>query len=1021
MSKDKKVYWKSLEDWAGDPSIAEQAEKEFITSPLQSEDGQSNFARREFLKLMGASLTLSATSCLRRPVQKIIPYAKRPSDMIPGVANEYSSSWSYAGEGVGLVVKTREGRPIHLRGNELHPLNGKGLMAKAHAQILDLYDPDRLRDPVKIDRRGRSEKVSWDQIDEVVQAHLEKGEVALLSSSLSSPSSEQLFEDFFQAFKGRHVVWDPSSPINIAEAQYRSYQERIVPYYRFDRAKYVVSIGADFLGTYLQPTAFSKEYAKNRQPGKGMSRLVVFESLMSLTGSNADIRYMIKPQHFIDVVMGLLSELIVRQKKTRFANDETILRALKKYKNVPQLLGLDRDVFPKIVEDLWLNRGKGLVIAGVGTSSATHLQMAVNFLNSALGNDGKTIDYKLPLVSYDHKKYKLDSLLKDMNKGRIKTLIIHRLNPIYQLPQSEEFLSALKNVNLVLSTSGVLDETAKVCDYVIPDDHRFEKWGDLELLKGVYSIQQPTIRPLYNTRSLELSLMSWAYNVEKGPKRLLEPDDWYSYLRERWKERQKDRGDFETFWNMFLQKGVLDTTLNEREKEYRSREANVTELMHMPSPTRGKGVELILYEKLGIGDGMFSNISWLQEFPDPITKIVWDNYLNISPHKAKELKAKEGDVVRISTQNGEALLPVHIQPGTHDDVVSVAIGYGRKTGRISAHVGTRAIHLGKREGSAIVSAGLSLKAISFTGQKMALANTQGHHSMEGRPLVAQAELQEYLKDPSAGIHKHKVFSIWPKFKYKGYKWAMAIDLNSCTGCGACVVACQSENNIPVVGKRYVLKGREMHWMRIDRYYSGKPSNPETVFQPMLCQHCDNAPCESVCPVLATVHSDEGLNEMVYNRCVGTRYCSNNCPYKVRRFNWFNYTATKENQLHKKMTSTRILEPSERMQLNPDVTVRSRGVMEKCTFCVQRLHVAKQKAKDDKRKVRDGEAVTACQESCPTQAIVFGDMNDSSSNVAKAFKDSRSFSVLEEMNTVPSVRYKTRIKNTGGSTKGGEHS
>lgn len=1013
MQKDKKVYWKSLEEWAGDPHVAELAEREFMSSPLQSEEG--GFARREFLKLMGASLTLSATSCLRRPVQKIIPYANRPPEVIPGVASEYASSWSYAGEGAGLVIKTREGRPIHLKGNELHPLNGKGLMAKIHAQILDLYDPDRLKHPIKSDRRGGSEKMSWDEIDKIVNAHLQEGEVAILSSSLSSPSVEQLFEDFFQAFKGRHVVWDPCAPVDVVEAQYKSYNKRIVPHYRFDRAKYIVSINADFLGTYLQPAAFSKDYAKHRQPEKEMSRLVVFEPLMSLTGSNADIRYMIKPQHFIDVVMGLLSELIVHQKKTRFANNGTILRILEKYKNVPQLLGIGKEAFQKIAEGLWLNRGKALVIAGGGTTS---LQVAVNFLNSALGNDGKTIDYQVPLVSYDHNKYKLDALLKDMNSGKIKTLIIHRLNPVYQLPQSEEFLSALKNVKLVLSTSGVLDETAKVSDYVIPDDHRFEKWGDLELLKGVYSIQQPTIRPLFDTRSLELSLMKWAGQLERGPKRLLDSESWHSYLRERWKERQRGSEDFEVFWNAFLQKGVVDTTLNEREKEHGAREANVAEIMHMPSPTRGQGDELVLYEKLGIGDGMFSNISWLQEFPDPVTKIVWDNYLNISPNKAQKLKAKEGDIVRVSTQSGEVLLPVHIQPGTHDDVVGVAIGYGRKTGRISAHVGTRVIHLAKTEGAD----GIPLKGLSLTGQRMALANTQGHHSMEGRPLIAHATLKDYLKNPSAGIHKHKVFSIWPKFKYKGYKWAMAIDLNSCTGCGSCVIACQSENNIPVVGKRYVLQGREMHWMRIDRYYSGEPSNPETIFQPMLCQHCDNAPCESVCPVLATVHSDEGLNEMVYNRCVGTRYCSNNCPYKVRRFNWFNYTATKENLLHKKMTSTRVLTPTERMQLNPDVTVRSRGVMEKCTFCVQRLHVAKQKAKDEKRQVKDGEAVTACQESCPTEAIVFGDMNDSSSRVAKAFKDARSFSVLEELNTVPSVRYKTRIKNTDKKLdNGSQHS
>jgi molybdopterin-containing oxidoreductase family iron-sulfur binding subunit len=587
----------------------------------------------------------------------------------------------------------------------------------------------------------------------------------------------------------------------------------------------------------------------------------------------------------------------------------------------------------------------------------------------------------------------------------LKTLIIHRLNIAYLAPKASGFVEALEKVGTVIYTGDQVDETGKLADYVTPDHHDFENWGDLELQKGVYSIQQPTVRPLYNTRSFQSSLMNWAYTAQLGPKRMLEPSGWYEYLQNYWKDQasKMGRGDFQSFWIKFLQDGYVNTSKRDGSTNGRN---FATAALGRLNAGSSDGLELVMYEKIGLGDGSFANISWLQELPDPVSKIVWDNYLVVSPKRAKELGLRpdsdEGKVLRATTSNGAITLPVHIQPGAHDDVVGVAVGYGHTTGSVAANVGANVWSFAGFSKNGVVTSGLKVEKLEVLSEKIELANTQGHHYMEGRPIVAEATLADYLKNEKAGIKSHEVFSMWPTHEYKGYRWGMAIDLNTCTGCSACVTACQSENNIPVVGKKYVMQGREMHWMRIDRYYNGDVDNPQVVVQPMLCQHCENAPCETVCPVLATVHSSEGTNDMSYNRCVGTRYCANNCPYKVRRFNWFNYSK---------------VEAPMNMAFNPDVTVRSRGVMEKCSFCVQRIHGAKDKARAQKRLVADGEVKTACQQACPTDAIVFGNMNDAGSEVSKLFASKRTYMVLDELNTLPSVRYQSKVRNTeklGGS-------
>ncbi|MCB0393722.1 MAG: 4Fe-4S dicluster domain-containing protein, partial [Bdellovibrionales bacterium] len=532
-------------------------------------------------------------------------------------------------------------------------------------------------------------------------------------------------------------------------------------------------------------------------------------------------------------------------------------------------------------------------------------------------------------------------------------------------------------------------------------------WGDLEVNKGQYFIQQPTVRPLYNTRSIESAIMNWTYAAERGPRRVLDPDSWHDYLKNRWREYQSKfglGGDFETFWQNTLQKGFAGRV----DKTPSARSFRASALTSL-SRAKGADVELVLYAKSSIGDGSLTNNAWLQELPDPISKICWDNYLVVSTSRLHKIGLKKsGELVKVERNGTAIVVPIFEMPGIHDDVVGLAVGYGHAHfGRVANDVGSNAFPLSDRENGKVNFSGLDVK-ITPVGGFTELANTQGHNSLEGRQIVVEATLEQYLKDPSANIHKHKIFSLWPKHEYKGHRWAMTIDLNACVGCSACSVACQSENNIPTVGKKYVLQGREMHWIRVDRYFSGDAKDPDVVFQPMTCQQCENASCESVCPVAATTHDEEGINQMTYNRCVGTRYCSNNCPYKVRRFNWFNYSE---------------VEKSHALSFNPDVTVRSRGVMEKCTFCTQRIKFAKFEAKREHRDLRDGDVMTACQEACPTNAIVFGDVNDPNSKVSQGFKNERTFAVLEEVNNVPMVRYQTRLRNkealkSSGHEKGG---
>ena len=1034
-------------------------------TPVSDRDSLANheslWERREFLQLMTAGVALASFGCVRRPTEKIVPYVQRPDDMILGSADFYSSSYYDGEEGFGLLVKTREGRPIKIEGNKNHPVNRGKLSARAHAHILSLYDPERLKAPQENlfnKEKTNREKISlsYAKADKEIAQHIKEGKSAFLTGEWPSPSSEKLVRSFCQKFSCDHFVWNPLSHAPLAEAEKLCYGKALVPRFALDRARFILSIDCDFLGTWLSPTEFNRLYSQGRRANRDMNRLVVFESVLSLTGSNADERFRIKPSQQLPLVLALIHSLIQKSSVVGTSSiseassvsgvggkanmgtavlnpDSQFSQVLKKaklnqssikiLKEPWKAFSMTEEKWNELIKALWENRGQSLVLTGGPTTQsrqAKSLHIAVAYLNHILKNDGWTVDYQNPYRTWTWANRNMEELIQKLEQKKIDTLVIHKTNPLYTYPDRDRLKSAIKQAKLVVYTGDREDETGQLSHYILPDPHDLEKWSDWEFQKGVLSIGQPTIRPLYQTRAFEDGLMAWA--KEGGQSALLKgADSWYGYMK---KQVMGELNQTGFSWDRFLETGVFIKNPAQRESRFPARAFRASALASIETESRSEmevastasplggttpETELTLYTTTGLKDGTLANVPWLQEFPDPVTKICWDNYVCVSPATARHLSLKEGQVVQLNptVEQGALALkqgsnqtgikaPVHIQPGQADGVLALALGFGReRAGKVADKVGVNAYALADlHEGVPIFSA-LSAE-INPTSEMIPLANTQGHHSMEGRQIVVETTLKKYLQNPGGAIHRHKMFSLWSSHQYPKHKWGMVIDLNSCTGCSACIVACQSENNIPTVGKDLVLQGREMHWIRVDRYYKGEPEKPEAVHQPVVCMHCDNAPCETVCPVLATVHSDEGTNDMIYNRCVGTRYCANNCPYKVRRFNWFNYTKKVEKPMD--------------MALNPEVTVRSRGVMEKCTFCIHRVRSAQAKAKLEGRALKDGDVKTACQESCPTGAIVFGDLKDKSSEVSRLFHREDSYALLEELNAQPAVRYQVKVRN-----------
>ncbi|MBA2248622.1 MAG: TAT-variant-translocated molybdopterin oxidoreductase [Chitinophagaceae bacterium] len=1040
-----KKYWQSFGELNNSEAYKKSLPDEFKEDLHPLEDLSESFLdaktpRRDFLKYVGFSTAAAAlaASC-EMPVRKSVPFLNKPDDLIPGVANYYASTYISEGDVIPVIVKQREGRPIKIEGNTLSPITNGGTSAQAQASVLGLYDTSRLRYPM-----SNGKEVTFEIVDKMIAADIAATvkPLVLLTSSITSPTTQQIINEFLAKFAGsKHIQYDAVSYSGMLLANQSSYGKKAIPSYHFENAKVIVSLGADFLGTWLSPVVFANQYAKTRrivEDKPAMSRHIQFESHMSLTGANADERILHLPSETGAVALALYNAVKSSPSDTGFLNNAALGPAIK-----------------KTATELLANKGAALVVCG---SNDPNVQLLVNGINEAIGAGGKTIDWSSPVNYRQGIDADMATLTNDLNAGNIGALLIYGANPAYNYFAADKFISGVKKCPVTISFNERMDETTELCKYILPAHHWLESWGDAEPQQGYVSLIQPVIHPLFKTRPFQASLLSWSGNVT----------DYETYFKNYWTSKV---GGIDNY-NKALQDGIINSgaatnnTTSDSTNTIAGKSPIVASVMSS-SPFNGNiadattkvqniksgAVELVLYQKVSLGTGHHANNPWLQELPDPITKATWDNYAMISPAMGKSLfdidifKSRDTDnyevhpekpVVKI-TANGKTIeLPVLIIPGVHPNVIAIAVGYGRQSstkdktadfiGKAANGAGINVYPLATFNGTTVDYTATA--TVEKTGRTFMLAQTQVHNVTEGRPIVRETTLSKFIADPKAlgreeeeenknyGNDFVKDATIYPYYDKPGMKWGMSIDLNTCTGCSACVVACNAENNIPVVGKEEVSRYHEMHWLRIDRYFTGDAANPDVVFQPMLCQHCDNAPCENVCPVSATNHSSEGLNQMAYNRCIGTRYCANNCPYKVRRFNWADYTGADsfpDNQ--RGIISDVTMDMNDdlpRMVLNPDVTVRSHGVMEKCSFCVQRLQEGKLNAKKAGRPVIDGEIQTACMQACPTNAIVFGNVNDKESRVSKIRNEEqkeRTFYVLEQLHVLSNVNYLAKVRNT----------
>ncbi|HMF43174.1 MAG TPA: 4Fe-4S dicluster domain-containing protein [Polyangia bacterium] len=943
-------------------------------------------SRRDVLSLMGFSLgALGLGSGCRAPVQHAVPLPAASTEMVPGVPNLYATTCGACSASCGLVVKQRDGRPIKIEGNDASPLTRGGTCAAGQASVLSLYDDARLRGPVWL-----GNPVSWEEIDRHIKTMLNAGSgdpraVVLLSQTITSPSALAVLNDFRVAFPSfRHVVYDPMSLAALREANRLAHGAAVVPHFRFDRARVVVGLEADFLGTWLAPVEFARQWSRRRTADGERAFHVQCESGMSVTGSNADLRLAIAPSELGPFAVALLAAVARRVSDDGLAG----LRGAGLAPDAPHAAAIDR-----IADALARHRGEALVVTG---SNDVATQLVVAKLNALLGGVGKTVDLEQPSLQRQGDDAQVADLIQQMNRGAVRALIVWGANPVYDHPDGVAFTAALKKVPLTISLADRRDETGAHVRALCPDHHFLESWGDAEPVRGQFSLRQPLIAPLHDTRSGVESLLVWAGR----------PTDHRTRLRDFWQRELHPRalgaGPFEGFWERSLERGVVEmpqpaVAVHAFAGDWQGAVRDIVTRGGRP-PT--EAYELALQETVGARDGRHANNPWLQELPDPITRLTWGNVACIAPATAAAQGITTGDVVTLTTEVGKLELPAFVQPGQERRTISVAIGYGRwAAGKAGDGVGGNVFPLvrvenGLRRASAPVT-------LSKTGRRARLAPAQTHFSMEGRDIVQTMALGQD-KHEAEHEHEHEALpNLWRERLHGAHAWGMSIDLDACTGCSACVVACQAENNVPVVGAEQVRKSRIMHWMRIDRYLEGDGEDVISHHQPMMCQHCQHAPCETVCPVLATTTSSEGINQQVYNRCIGTRYCANNCPYKVRRFNWHNFTANDDFPFN--MTS-----PLGRLVLNPDVTVRSRGVMEKCNLCVQRIQLAKNQALLQRRPMADGDVATACQQACPTGAIVFGDLADAQSRVSKLLAGRRAYRVLEDLGTRPNVGYLKKI-------------
>ena len=1056
-----KKYWQNFEELNQNEADQKKLKKEFKEElPFEDLSNENIFnaktPRRDFLKYMGFSTAAAAlaASC-EMPVRKVIPFLHKPDDMIPGISNYYASTYINDGDAVPVVVKQREGRPIKIEGNDLSSLTNGGTSAQCQSSVLDLYDTTRLRYP-----QANGKEATFEAIDKMLAAGLTANAgkpVVLLTSSITSLSTKQIISEFLAKYPGsRHVQYDAVSYSGMILANEASYGKKAIPAYHFENAKVIVSLGADFLTTWLSPVVFANQYAQNRRIDEekpSMSKHFQFESHYSITGANADERYLHKPSETGAVALALLGALGGGTSSN--------------------ISGKVAEGIKKAAAELSANKGAALVVCG---SNDPNIQIIVNAINEAIGAGGKTIDWNATVNYRQGVDADVLALTNDLNAGNVGALLVYGANPAYSFFAADKFIEGVKKCPFTVSYSEKMDETTELCKYIVPSHHWLECWGDAELQTGYVSVIQPIIHPLFKTRQFESCLLKLTGN----------PNDYEVYFRNYWITKLGSVENFEKF----LQDGVIENSQLKTQSSFvnvsdlTSATAGVTSAEEADSVSqkvnpvvavpvmsgatfsgnvadaaskigsiKGGETEMVLYQKVSIGTGSRANNAWLQEVSDPISKATWDNYAMISPQMGKSLfgvdifNRNDMDKYEVHIQkpiikvtvNGKSIeIPILIMPGIHPNVIAMAVGYGRQSinkdktaeyiGPAANGVGVNVYPLAYYNGTTVTYS--APVTIEKTGDTYPIAQTQVHQITEGRPIVRETTFANFIARPGElqeerenelkkyGENYERDATLYPVIDKPGIKWGMSIDLNTCIGCSACTVACVAENNISTVGKYEVSRFHDMQWIRIDRYFTGDPQNPDIVFQPMTCQQCDNAPCENVCPVSATNHSSEGINQMVYNRCIGTKYCANNCPYKVRRFNWADYNGADsfpDNQRGIISDATTELNADlERMVLNPDVTVRSRGVMEKCSFCVQRCQEGKLNAKKEDRPLKDMEVKTACMQACPTHAIMFGNVNDKDSQISKLrtkAQNERKFYVLEELHTLPNVNYLEKIRNT----------
>lgn len=1060
-------YWKGIEELNETPEFLQSRDQEFPQSMsvdefLADENlKETSTARRDFLKFLGFSVAAATVAACEAPVTKAIPYVIKPENVTPGMPTWYASTYYDGTSYASILVKTREGRPIFVKGNRDFGFTKGNVNPEIVGSVLPLYDSARLQNPT-IDG---SEVSDWSKVDASIKSKLgdivsKKGKVVLVSNTIISPVTKAAIGALKARVTGgdeaatnfEHIQYDAVSYAGIRLANEATFGMPIIPDYDFSKAKTIVSIGADFLSSWLLSTEYQAQYSLRRNPdGEWMSKHFQFESILSITGSNADYRGMIKPSEQANVLAYLLSKF-----GASTGGASTTLSAA------------TTKIADEAFNSLKKSKGESVVVCG---SNNKAVQILANKLNSVLGSYTQTINVNNPVNMFASEDAKMSQFVANVIAGKgVDAVIFHGVNPVYTLPNGSEFAKGIKKIALSISTAAYADETAANCKYIAPDHHALESWVDYNPKANHYAIAQPSIRPLFNTAQVQESFLVWADTEGKVMRGGKDSKVVYDLMKSTWEvaafPAQTKYTDVYTFWNKAIHDSCIDLPVVAPTAPAFN-EASLTGLAsQLP---KGKGVEVVLYQKAAIGIGLQANNPWLQEMADPISKVTWDNYITMNPSQMEGKYATTFDqenglnLAKVKVGNVEMELPVYPSPGQALDTVGIALGYGR--GENDENIGNAAFQTKEYGGFETDASGkrvpVGKNAFRFVAvengtmsydlsgsveksgdEKYPIAATQIHHTVMGRHSVVRETTLDIYKNrgkeaynPANVLTTHhgpedvSKFDLWDAHPVEkiGHRWGMTIDLSQCIGCGSCLIACQSENNVPVVGKDEVRRGREMAWLRIDRYYSSDQEatigsktdkktfdygaaevaveNPKVVHMPMMCQHCNHASCETVCPVAATTHSNEGLNQMTYNRCIGTRYCANNCPYKVRRFNWFNYPS------YKKFTQ---VNPAQddlgRMVLNPDVTVRTRGVMEKCSFCVQKIQAGKLVAKKEARPVKDGDVTTACSDVCPTNAIIVGDWNDIQSMVRKSSEETRSYQVLEEVGMKPNVWYKTKVRN-----------